>query len=181
MTVKSSKEMIFVINGSAGENSANQQLIDNFVILNNDRFEFSFINLKALPHFDPQLSDTSTPETVINFRSAIEKASGVLFCTPEYIFSIPSGLKNALEWCVSTTVFSGKPIGIITASASGKKGHEELQLIMQTLMAKFIAETTLLIQGIRGKINDKGEIVDPSTKSQLLHFSNAFKHLIDAE
>ncbi|WP_262886208.1 NADPH-dependent FMN reductase [Sphingobacterium sp. 18053] len=35
-------------------------------------------------------------------------------CLPEYIFSIPSGLKNSIEWCISTTVFSDKPVGIIT-------------------------------------------------------------------
>jgi NAD(P)H-dependent FMN reductase len=39
---------------------------------------------------------------------------------------LTSGLKNAIEWCVSTTVFSDKPIGLITASASGQKGHEDL-------------------------------------------------------
>ena len=69
-----------------------------------------------------------------------------MICTPEYIFSLPSGLKNAIEWCVATTVFSEKPIGVITASADGQKGHEELQMIIKTVMARFTTETTLLIQ-----------------------------------
>jgi len=37
-------------------------------------------------------------------------------------------LKNAIEWCVSTTVFTDKPTGIITASASGANGHAKLKL-----------------------------------------------------
>jgi chromate reductase len=173
------KRKIAIINGSASEKSANQKVIDHFMQLPANEFEFHFINLKTLPHFDPYLSETNTPEAVTNFRDAIKKANGILICTPEYIFSIPSGLKNALEWCVSTTVFSGKPIGIITASASGQKGHDELQLIMQTLMAKFTLATTLLIQGIKGKINNEGEITDAKTKNQLLEFSNAFRILVE--
>jgi hypothetical protein len=62
-------------------------------------------------------------------------------------------------------VFSDKPVGLITASAHGAKGHEELQLIMRTVMPKFTDETTLLIQGIKGKINERGEIVDRITKA----------------
>jgi len=105
----------------------------------------------------------------------------MIICTPEYVFSIPSGLKNAIEWCVSTNIFSAKPTGLITASASGKKGHEELQLIMQTVMARFTAGTTLLIQGIKGKINEQGEITDNKTKDELLQFVEAFMKLTEEE
>ena len=51
---------------------------------------------------------------------------------------------------MSTTAFSDKPIGIITVSASGLKGHEELKLIMETIQTKFTEQTTILIQGIKG-------------------------------
>src|SRR5690606_15804926 len=94
-------------------------------------------------------------------------------------FSIPSGLKNALEWCVSTTVFSDKPTGLITASASGQKGHEELQLIMKTVMAAFTEETILLIQGVKGKINDKGEITDTKTRGDLTKFIKSYKNVVE--
>src|SRR5215510_13930774 len=132
------KKNIFVINGSASENSANQMLIDNFSILTKDSLNLKICkSLKTLPHFDPELSIHNTPKEILEFRENIENADGVLICTPEYVFSIPSGLKNAIEWCVSTTVFSDKPMGLITASASGQKCDEELQRIMKTILAKF--------------------------------------------
>jgi chromate reductase, NAD(P)H dehydrogenase (quinone) len=174
------KKNIFVIIGSASKNSANQKLVDNFENLTKDDFNLTiFNNLKVLPHFDPELSTGNTPKSIIAFRSYIENADGILICTPEYVFSIPSGLKNAIEWCVSTIVFSDKPIGIITASAHGQKGHEELQLIMKTVMAKFTAETTLLIQGVKGKINEAGEIKDEKTKGDIAKFIDAFKNLVN--
>ncbi|HEY1869905.1 MAG TPA: NAD(P)H-dependent oxidoreductase, partial [Chitinophagaceae bacterium] len=98
--------------------------------------------------------------------------------TPEYIFSVPSGLKNAIEWCVSTTVFSKKPTGLITASASGDKGHEELKLIMRTIETVFNNDTTLLIKGIKGKVDVNGNITDDKTNKDLVAFIEAFKKLV---
>lgn len=72
-------------------------------------------------------------------------------------------------------------MGLITASASGQKGHEELQLIMKTVMAKFTDETTLLIQGIKGKINKQGEIIDEKTQDDLKNFAQTFKTLVKTE
>lgn len=170
---------IFVINGSASDNSSNQKLIDNIAYLTKDIFKLIVFNdLKTLPHFDPKLSDTNTPKIITDLRHDIKIADGIIICTPEYVFSIPSGLKNALEWCISTTIFSDKPTALITASANGEKGHEELQLIMRTVMAKFTIDATLLIQGIKGKINEQGNITDTKTKDDLLKFIEAFKKLV---
>ena len=68
--------------------------------------------------------------------------------------------------------------GLITASANGEKGHEELQLIMVTLMAKFITKTTLLIQGVKGKINEQGQIIDEKTSEDFINFIDSFKNII---
>jgi NAD(P)H-dependent FMN reductase len=170
---------VFVIVGSASKNSANQKLVERISLLTANDFNLIiYNNLKNLPHFDPQLSIYDPPPQVVEFREAVSNADAILICTPEYVFSIPSGLKNAIEWCVSTTVFSDKPIGLITASAHGQKGHEELQLIMRTVMTRFTDDTTLLIQGIKSKINDEGEITDSKTAHDLSLFLDAYKRLI---
>jgi chromate reductase, NAD(P)H dehydrogenase (quinone) len=173
------RKNIFAIIGSASRNSANQRLVEYFAELTSADFNLKiFDGLKGLPHFDPELSIDNTPKSILDFREAVNKADGILICSPEYIFSIPSGLKNALEWCVSTTIFSDKPIGLITASASGQKGHEELKLIMKTVMATFTEETTLLIPGVKGKMNDKGEITDTKTLVDLRKFIESYKALV---
>ena len=173
------KKNIFVIIGSASRDSANEKLIDNLSDLTKDIFNLTvFKDLKTLPHFEPELSADNPPIEIMEFRKNIEKADGVIICTPEYIFSIPSGLKNGIEWCVSTTVFTDKPIGLITASASGQKGHEELQLIMKTVMTKFTDETTMLISGIKGKLDSNGTINNVETRKLLDNFIIEFKNLL---
>ena len=173
------KKKVFAVIGSASNNSANEKLIEQLVTGTEHELHVTVFNgLKTLPHFDAELSTGKVPAVVAEFRHSIESADGVIISTPEYIFSIPAGLKNALEWCVATTVFSNKPLGIITASANGLRAHEELQLIMNTIGAKFTAETTLLIQGIRGKSDASGKINDLKTSESLQTFIDAFKRLV---
>jgi NAD(P)H-dependent FMN reductase len=173
------KKNIFAIIGSASSKSSNLKLVEKIASLTIEKFNLTIFNdLKLLPHFDPELSADNPPRQIIEFRSYIEKADGVIICTPEYVFSIPSGLKNAIEWCISTTIFSDKPCGLITASASGKKGHEELQLIMKTALAKFKSETTLLIQGVKGKFDAEYNLIDTKTTEELIEFIKEFEKLV---
>lgn len=153
------KVKIVGINGSASQNSSNLAILKWIGKFGDADLELNILDdLKKLPHFQTELTDKDVPERITELRTQIENADGVIICTPEYVFSIPSGLKNMVEWCVSTTIFSDKPIGIITASTSGEKAHEELKLIMKTLQAQFTDETTLLIQGVKGKIDKDGSI-----------------------
>ncbi|MBZ4187259.1 NADPH-dependent FMN reductase [Niabella beijingensis] len=170
------KKTILAIIGSASAASSCEKLAARFAEQLSEAAEVVRYNtLKVLPHFDPDLAVTAPPEEVVRLRNYIADAAGVLICTPEYVFSIPSGLKNAIEWCVATTVFSEKPVGLITAAASGIKGHEELQLILQTVGASFTEATTLLIQGVKGKINQEGQITDTQTAEAFARFVSAFK------
>ncbi len=125
------------------------------------------------------MDDEGLPPSVENFRLKIEKAAGVLICTPEYVFSLPGTLKNALDWTVSTTVFSDKPVAIITASTSGEKAHESLDLIMTTLGVKMGGKSKLLIQGAKSKINTEGKISDETTWKEIQELCDSFIETIN--
>jgi chromate reductase len=164
---------ILAISGSTRKNSSNFRLLKKIAALSTNIFEVTiFDKLDQLPHFNP---DLEAPSEIIELRNLVDSADGVIICTPEYVFSLPGSLKNAIEWCVATTVFSNKSVGLITASASGEKGHESLQLIMSTLEAKFDEETTLLIKGIKGKVDAEGEITDPETFQKIRDFIGTFE------
>lgn len=173
------KKRIIGICGSASQNSANLSILKFIAESGKYELDFEIIDdLAEFPHFRTELTSSNIPEKIVDFRNKILCADGVIICTPEYIFSIPGGLKNMIEWCVSTTVFSDKPMGLITASASGEKGHEELKLIMKTVQADFTVGSTLLIQGIKGKVSNEGRITDKKTKIELEDFIQSFKELL---
>ena len=171
------KIKIFAITGSTRKNSSNFKILQ--FISDNIKSQFEveiFEDLEGIPHFNPDLDNDFPPEKIISFRNKIIQADGILICTPEYVFSLPGSLKNALEWCVSTTIFSNKKTGLITASASGEMAHQQLLLIMKTLEADFEENKQLLIQGIRGKIDDAGKVTNIKTLESLQLFINNFEN-----
>jgi chromate reductase len=159
---------IFAISWSTRTNSSNLSILKGIQSQTRELFEITiYENLSGIPHFNPDIDRENPPKEVIALRSEIEQADAILICTPEYVFSLPGSLKNLLEWCVSTTIFTDKPVALITASASGEKWHEELLLIMKTLGAKYNDATTLLISGVKGKMSVAGEITDTATQDQI--------------
>ncbi len=155
------KKNILAICGSTRKNSANLQIINAIAKLSSDTLAIKlYEGLTDLPYFNQDTTDAEVFLEVQNFRNEISKADGVIICTPEYVFSLPGILKNALEWTVSTTVFSDKPTALITASSSGEKAHESLLLVMTTLGIKTNDDMCLLISGVKSKLNTEGEITD---------------------
>jgi NAD(P)H-dependent FMN reductase len=175
------RKKVLAISGSTRTNSSNERLIKKIAGLASEDIELTlFESISELPHFNPDLDNNDNlPAPVLAFRQQIADADGVLICTPEYVFTLPGSLKNALEWCVSTTLFSQKPVGLITASASGEKGHEALQLVMKTIEAKFNAGTLLLIKGIKGKMDMEGNISNGETLQDVQNFAAAFVQLLN--
>lgn len=175
------KKNILALIGSASQQSVNQKIVQFFKETTTDYFTVTVCSdLKKLPHFDADLTLDTTPQEIVALRNQIAQSDGILICTPEYVFSLPSGLKNVIEWCVATEVFASKPTAIITASAHGEKGHEELQLIMQTVMSKLTGPTNLLISGAKGKVNESGDITDPKTRKDLVQLIAAFRNLVES-
>ena len=160
------KKKIIALIGSIKKESLNQKIVENCIHITHDRFDVVIFPIETLPFFNPDLeNDTDLPKTVIEFRHCIEAADGVLICTPEYVFSIPGILKNALEWTVSTIVFNEKPTAIVTAASVGEKTHASLHLVMTTIGAKIGDTSALLIQNVKAKINPEGVFVNEETLS----------------
>ncbi|MCC6726899.1 MAG: NAD(P)H-dependent oxidoreductase [Saprospiraceae bacterium] len=171
---------ILAICGSTRADSANLKLLQLLAQWAGSSYEFTIYDgLASLPHFNPDLDVEPAPEAVTALRQRITDADGFIICTPEYVFSLPGSLKNALEWMVSTVIFDGKPTGLITASSSGEKGHEQLLLVMRTLSAGFTEETQLLIKSVKAKVAPDGQIKDATTEEQLRRFWAAMGSLID--
>src|SRR3989442_833713 len=73
----------------------------------------------AFPLYNADVQNsTGFPAPVTTLANAIRAADGVIFNTPEYNFSLPGGLKNALDWVsrLQNQPFAGKPIAIQSAS-----------------------------------------------------------------
>lgn len=175
-------KQIFAISGSTKEHSANKKILKYIAEFYNDRLTIEiYEGVDKLPHFNPELDNENPPAEVEEFREKIQIADGVLFCTPEYVFSLPGSLKNAIEWTVSTTVFSNKSVALIVASASGEKAFKSLQLVLTTIEARIADQAKVLIQGAKGKVGENGMIRDQSTREEINSLVESFIKSIEEE
>ena len=173
--MSNSRKNILAISGSTRIHSSNEAILNSIASSCKEVLNVQlYTGIADLPHFNPDTDNEQVPLAVKSFRDLIDKADGVIICTPEYVFSLPGALKNAIEWTVSTTVFSDKPTAVIVASGLGEKAYESLLLIMKTVGAKVGEQSSLLIKGARSKVDDKGQLADQSTKKQLDSLMGSF-------
>ena len=173
------RKKILAISGSTRKDSSNESILQTIKEIYRETIDVQlFDDIAGLPHFDPDPYPEKLPPNVITFRELVEHADGVIICSPEYVFSLPAVLKNALEWAVATTIFSEKPVALIIASGSGEKALEQLILIMNTLQVKIGNNATLLIKGARSKINSAGKITDTKTLEEIDRLIQSFMSTI---
>lgn len=132
--------------------------------------------LDQLPIFNSDLQD---PPSVLALKSAIANADGVIFAVPEYNYSIPGGLKNALDWVSrppATSPLRGKPVGLIGA-ATGISGTIRAQNHMRQMLvysdSPCMNQPEVLIPRAHERFVD-GKLTDESTRQLLARFASAF-------
>lgn len=156
---------LLILPGSLRKNSSSNAIIRAMITMLPDDVDVEVYNgIGGLPHFNDA---EGVQESVKEFRMKIKNADAVLFCTPEYAFGIPGSLKNALDWTVGSGEFVDKPVGLVTASSQGEKGHAALLLVLGAISAKVIDEATLLISFVRARLDDKGNVKDALTVNNL--------------
>lgn len=171
---------ILTICGSTRKDSVNSHILAYIAERYASRASFTlYEGIDQLPHFNPDLDRDPLPETVLHFRRLIGEADGVLICTPEYVFSLPGSFKNAIEWTVSTTLFTNKPAALITASSSGQKAQEALDLVMKTVGVQLGAKGSLLISAPKTKISPDGQITDTATEKAICDLADDFITLLN--
>jgi chromate reductase, NAD(P)H dehydrogenase (quinone) len=132
--------------------------------------------LDELPIFNSDLED---PPPVVALKAAIAQADGVIFGVPEYNYSIPGGLKNALDWVSrppATSPMRGKPIGLVGA-ATGMSGTIRAQTHMRQMLvysdSPCLLQPEVLIPRAHERFDKQGNLTDDSTKQLIERFAVA--------
>lgn len=139
-------------------------------------------NPLQLPIFN---SDLAEPAEVTALKQIIAEADGVVFAVPEYNYSIPGGLKNALDWVSRPPAQSplrGKPVALCGA-ASGMSGTIRAQAHMRHMLVYsdsfVLGQPEVLIPRAQDRFDTEGHLHDASTREWLTKFGVAFIAFIE--
>ena len=123
-----------VVVGSLRKDSYNMQLARTIIERFRGDFEAEMADLRTLPHYDQDI-ETNPPETVLEFKRQIREADGVIMITPEFNWSIPGVLKNALDWLSrADQEMVDKPV-MIAGVSSGQMGTIRAQLHLRQILS----------------------------------------------
>lgn len=94
-----------------------------------------FDGLRDLPLFNLDIEAGGVPESVARWRQALTDSHAVLIASPEYGFSLPGALKNAVDWVIGSGELEGKVVAITAAAPAPERGRRGLQALRDTLTA----------------------------------------------
>ncbi len=142
-------------------------------------------SIGAIPLYDADVQEEEGfPERVEAIAAAIREADGVVIVTPEYNYSVPGGLKNAIDWLsrLPEQPLAGKPVLIQTNSMGaigGARCQYHLRQILVFLDAMVMNKPEFMGGVIQNKVDPQtDEVVDPGTIEHLTSQLSAFAEYI---
>lgn len=155
--------------GSLREGSYNWALLENARDMMPDGSELILHDLKGIPIYNQDL-DNNLPESVREFKSAVRNADGILIASPEYNFSIPGFLKNALDFASRPphdNPFPGKPVAIMSASGSmlgGARVQYHLRQVLGYLDMRQIHRPEVFVASAHTKFDQNMKLTDETAR-----------------
>ena len=110
--------LILGIAGSLREGSYNRAALRAAQVLAPEAVTIETFDIKGLPGFS-QDDETNPPPQVVQLKQRIREADAILLVTPEYNYSVPGVLKNAIDWAsrpYGDSAWNRKPVAIMGAS-----------------------------------------------------------------
>lgn len=126
--------------------------------------------LDDLPHYSPERDLDPPPAPAAELRARIREADALLFCTPEYIHTIPAVLKNLLEWVVSSGDCTAKPTAAWSASPAlegGARAQAALVHTLEVMSARVVHAASRCLTLARSGLDEAGHLKDPAQESAL--------------
>ena len=174
------------LSGSLRKGSYNTMLLHTAAQLLPTDVSMDIISIADIPLYNADLdlpAAKQRPEVVEHFRKMLADADGILISSPEYNYSIPGGLKNAIDWASrgEDSPLLRKPVAIIGAT-SGHWGTARMQMAFHNVFLfldmKPVYKPEVLVAQAEKKFDKEGNLIDEIAKKLVRQKLEALKELI---
>ncbi|MEP7214423.1 MAG: NAD(P)H-dependent oxidoreductase [Acidobacteriota bacterium] len=160
---------ILGIAGSLRQGSYNRGTLRASAELVPEGATIEIFELEGIPGFN-QDDERNPPARVAEFKRKIREADAILFVTPEYNYSIPGVLKNAIDWAsrpYGESAWNGKPAAIMGASIGSiatARAQYHLRQMMVFLNMFPVNQPEVMIGNAGEKFDSEGNLTDEATR-----------------
>jgi len=166
------KIKIFGFAGSLRKGSYNRALLRVALESVPGNAELEAFDLEGIPPFNQDL-ENQPPEKVKEFKAKIRAADAILIVTPEYNYSIPGVLKNAIDWAsrpYGDNAFDKKPVAMMGASV-GMLGTARAQYHLRQSLVFLnmypLNQPEVMVPFVADKVDASGNIKDQKTRDKV--------------
>ena len=158
--------------GSLREKSYNRAALRAAVELAPPDMEVEIYDIAPIPLYNDDLREHGYPPPVAEFRERIAQADALLIVTPEYNYSIPGVLKNAIDWASRPPEppLNDKPLAIMGASpgllGTSRAQYHLRQVCVYTNMHP-LNKPEVMIMGAADKFDAQGGLTDDATRRRI--------------
>ena len=126
-------------------------------------------DISDVPIYNDDIKQQGFPDAVQQLAAAIAAADAVLIATPEYNYSVPGVLKNAIDWVsrVTPAPFVDKPVAIMGASPGAigtARAQYDLRKIFVFLDARVLNKPEIFIGAAAARFDATGRLTDEPTR-----------------
>ena len=146
----------------------------------------NLIELHGIPVFN-QDEEMAPPAAVLEFKRRILTADAILFGTPEYNYSVPGALKNAIDWASrphGNSAWTGKPAALMGASP-GNLGTARAQYHLRQILVGFgmpvVSQPEVMISQAAQHFDPDGKLIDTPTRERIQKLLSALVQLVKAD
>ena len=158
--------------GSLRKQSYNRALLSAANEMVPDGVTLEIFDLEGIPPFNQDL-ELQPPDKVKEFKAKIRAADAILIVTPEYNYSIPGVLKNAIDWAsrpYGNNAFDGKPVAVMGASV-GMLGTARAQYDLRrsfVFLNMFpLNQPEVMVPSVQDKVDGNGRVTDEKTRKKI--------------
>lgn len=177
---------LVAICGSLRKASYNLSLLHAAQRLLPEEMSMEIVSIADIPLYNQDLDIpqvASRPEAVQAFRDKIANADGLLIASPEYNYSIPGGLKNAIDWASrgKDSPLLNKPAALMGATISlwgTVRMHLAFEPVFLTMNMPVVQKPEVLVAEAGKKIDVEGNVHDETTRTLIQQKLLALKQLI---
>jgi chromate reductase, NAD(P)H dehydrogenase (quinone) len=156
---------ILGICGSLRKGSFNRMLLNTAIELKPPSVVIETFDIAPIAPYNDDIRQAGFPPAVQQFRASIKAADALLFVTPEYNYSVPGVLKNAIDWASRPPdqPFNGKPVAMAGASG-GNSGTMRAQYHLRqscVFLNMFpLNKPEVFVTQAQGKFDASGKLTD---------------------
>jgi chromate reductase len=156
---------ILGIAGSLRVESYNRAALRAAVKLAPPGASLDILELDGIPPYN-QDEERKPPQKVVDLKARIRAADAILLATPEYNYSIPGVLKNAIDWAsrpYGDSAWDGKPVALMSASVGvfgGVRAQYHLRQCFVFLNMDAVLQPEVAIGLAPQKFDAQGDLTD---------------------